>query len=246
MRLRLGVLSFVVLLVGWELLARLHWVNPFFTSQPTAIAEALTRAARSGELVRNIAVSLAEFFLGYFAASVIGVLTGLIAGRIPVFEYALEPFLVFIYSAPLIAFYPLFVIWFGLGGRTVVAITFLLAVAPITANTLSGMKAVNPALIRAARSFGAKEQDVLWKVVIPASVPMIMAGLRLGIGRALTGVVVSELFGATAGLGFSMAYYGGLLKTADMLASLWVIVVLGVICTQGLSAIEAHFDSWRT
>lgn len=246
MRLRLGVLSFVVLLVGWELLARLHWVNPFFTSQPTAIAEALTRAARSGELVRNIAVSLAEFFLGYFAASVIGVLTGLIAGRIPVFEYALEPFLVFIYSAPLIAFYPLFVIWFGLGGRTVVAITFLLAVAPITANTLSGMKAVNPALIRAARSFGAKEQDVLWKVVIPASVPMIMAGLRLGIGRALTGVVVSELFGATAGLGFSMAYYGGLLKTADMLASLSVIVVLGVICTQGLSAIEAHFDSWRT
>jgi NitT/TauT family transport system permease protein len=128
----------------------------------------------------------------------------------------------------------------------VVAITFLLAVAPITANTLSGMKAVNPALIRAARSFGAKEQDVLWKVVIPASVPMIMAGLRLGIGRALTGVVVSELFGATAGLGFSMAYYGGLLKTADMLASLSVIVVLGVICTQGLSAIEAHFDSWRT
>jgi NitT/TauT family transport system permease protein len=75
---------------------------------------------------------------------------------------------------------------------------------------------------------------------------MVIAGLRLGIGRALMGVVVGELFGATAGLGFSIAYYGALLKTTDMIASLVVIVLVGVLCTQGLSALEARVDSWRT
>ena len=81
--------------------------------------------------------------------------------------------------------------------------------------------------------------------ILPASVPMVIAGLRLGIGRALMGVVVGELFGSTAGLGYSISYYGGLLKTTDLIASLAVIVVLGVLSTQGLSALEARFDSWR-
>ena len=141
-------------------------------------------------------------------------------------EYALDPFLWFLYSAPLIAFYPIFVLWFGLGVPTVIAMTFLLSVTQIAASTLSGFKNVNPGLIRAARSFGATERDLLWKVVLPASVPMVIAGLRLGIGRALMGVVVGELFGATAGLGYSIAYYGSLLKTTDMIASLVVVVVL--------------------
>jgi NitT/TauT family transport system permease protein len=227
-------------------MARLGLLNPFFTSQPSAIAAALGEAARSGELFRNIAVSLGEFAVGYGAAAVIGILVGILAGRFRTFEYAVDPFLWFLYSAPLVALSPVFVIWFGLGTRPVIAIAFLLSVTPIAANTLSGIKGVSPALLRAARSFGAGERDLLWKVIVPASLPMVIAGLRLGIGRALTGVVVGELFGATAGLGFSIAYYGGLLKTTNMLASLAVIAVLGVLCTQGLSAIEARFDSWRT
>ncbi len=148
--------------------------------------------------------------------------------------------------SPLIAFYPIFVLWFGLGVPTVIAITFLLSVTQIAAATLNGVQNVNPGLVRAARSFGATERDLLWKVVLPASVPMMVAGLRLGIGRALMGVVVGELFGATAGLGYSISYYGALLKTTDMIASLVVIVALGVLCTQGLAAVEARFDSWRT
>src|SRR5207237_7880500 len=119
-------------------------------------------------------------------------------------EYALEPFLWFLYSAPLIAFYPIFVLWFGLGVPTVIAITFLLSVTQITASTLSGIQNVNPGLLRAARSFGATERDLLWKVVLPASVPMVIAVLRLGIGCVLMGVVVGVLFGATAGLGYRL------------------------------------------
>jgi NitT/TauT family transport system permease protein len=242
----LGIVSFASILLLWESVVRMGWVNPFFVSQPTAIAVSLIDAARSGELWRHFSVSLREFAIGYVASVIVGILAGGLAGRFRSVEYVLDPFLWFLYSAPLIAFYPIFVLWFGLGVPTVIAITFLLSVTQITANTLSGVKNVNPALLLAARSFGATERDLLWKVVFPASVPTVIAGLRLGIGRALMGVVVGELFGATAGLGFSISYYGALLKTTEMIASLAVVVVLGVLCTQGLSAVEARFDSWRT
>ena len=241
----LGIASFAVILLAWESVVRLGWVNPFLVSQPSAVAASLSRAARSGELGHNLAVSFREFAIGYGLSVVVGILAGALAGRFRTVEYALDPFLWFLYSAPLIAFYPIFVLWFGLGVPTVIALTFLLSVPQIAASTLNGIQNVNPGLIRAARSLGAAEGDLLWKVVLPASVPVIIAGLRLGIGRALMGVVVGELFGATAGLGYSISYYGALLKTTDMIASLVVIVVLGVLCTQGLSALEARFDSWR-
>src|SRR5262249_870426 len=162
---------------------------------------------------------------------IVGIFAGALAGRSRIVEYALDPFLWFLYSAPMISFYPIFVLWFGLGVRTIIVITFLLSVTQITASTLSGVQHVNPPLIRAARSVGSGEVDAFWKVALPARVPMVVAGLRLGIGRALMGVVVGELFGATAGLGFSIAYYGAILKTTDMIASLVLIVVVGVLCT---------------
>jgi NitT/TauT family transport system permease protein len=240
------MVSFTVILAIWEAVARLGWVSTFFISEPTMIASALAQGARSGELARSVGVSLREFAAGFGAAVVVGLALGVLAGWFRTVEYALDPFIWFIYSAPLIAFYPLFVLWLGLGPGTVIAISFLLSVTPIAVNTMTGIKNVSPTQLLAARAFGARPHDVLWKVALPASVPMIAAGLRLGIGRALTGVVVAELFVPSGGLGSSIAYNGGLLRTTNMLASLMVIVVLGVICTQGLSALEARVDSWRT
>lgn len=243
--LALGILSFVVIVAAWELVARAGWISTFFISRPTLIAEALAQGGRSGDLARSIAVTLREFAAGFGAAVAVGLVLGVLAGWFHTVEYAIDPFIWFVYSAPLIAFYPLFVLWLGLGPGTVIAISFLLSVTPITVNTLTGIRNVSPGLRLAARSFGARPHDMLWKVALPASVPMIVAGLRLGIGRALTGVVIAELFVPSGGLGSSIAYNGGLLRTTEMLASLVVIVVLGVVCTQSLSAVEAHFDSWR-
>jgi len=242
----LGVLSFVVILIVWESAARFGWVNPFFTSQPTAIAAALAEQSRSGELAGNLAVSLREFAVGFGAAVAIGLVVGVLAGWFKPIGYAIGPFLWFVYSAPLIAFYPLFVLWLGLGPRTVMVIAFLLSVTPVAVNTIAGIEQVDRTLLLAARAFGARPGDLLWKVALPASVPMIVAGLRLGVGRALTGVVIAELFVPSGGLGSSISYYGALLKTTNMLASLMVIVALGVICTQALSAVESRLDSWRT
>ncbi|HSF16079.1 MAG TPA: ABC transporter permease [Vicinamibacteria bacterium] len=230
----------------WEVGVLVGWLDPFFTSQPTAIATELVEQIATGELTENLAVSLGEFVVGFGSAIALGILLGMLAGWYRTLEYALDPFIWFFYAAPLVAFYPLFVLWLGLGPRTVAAISFLLALPPIMTNTLSGMKHVDPTLVRAARSLGAGKGDLFLKVALPASVPMVMAGLRLGVGRALTGVVIAELFGATAGLGFSISYYGSLLRTTEMMTSLVVIVGLGVLFHQGLSMLEGRFDSWRS
>jgi NitT/TauT family transport system permease protein len=241
-----GAAVLIAFCAAWELGVRIGWLDPFFTSQPTAIARALAEQLRTGELAENLAISLTEFAVGFGLAVVLGIGLGMLAGWYRTLEYALDPFIWFLYSAPLIAFYPLFVIWLGLGPNTVVAISFLLALPPVMTNTLAGVKDVDRVLIRAARSFGADNRELFFKVALPASVPIMMAGVRLGIGRALTGVVIAELFGATAGLGYSISYYGMLLQTTEMMASLVVIVGLGVVLTQGVGALEARFDSWRT
>lgn len=241
-----GLSTIALLLVAWELAVRLGWLDPFFTSQPTAVARTLAEQLRTGELRRNVTVSLLEFLAGFSMAVALGILLGALAGWYRTLEYAIDPFVWFLYSAPLVAFYPLFVIWLGLGPKTVVAIAFLLALPPIMTNTLSGMKHLDTSLVRAASSFGAGKRELFLRVALPASVPMVMAGLKLGVGRALTGVVIAELFGATAGLGFSISYYGSLLQTTDMMASLVVIIGLGVLFHQTLSWLESRFDSWRT
>ena len=196
--------------------------------------------------MHNLRISLIEFAAGYGAAIAVGLVLGLLVGWYKVMDYALDPFIWTLYAAPSVAFYPIFLIILGLGMPTVIAITFKLAVIIILVNTAAGVKNVDPVLIRAARSFGARRFDLFFKVALPASVPMMMAGLRLGVGRAFTGVVAAELFGSAGGLGASISYYGGLLKTANMLASLVVVSVLGVLMTTGLSIIEGRFDSWRT
>lgn len=241
-----GVFSFFVIFTIWELAVQLGLLNPFFTSMPSQISLGLVDQFISGELYRNVSVSLLEFLIGFGLAIIVGIGLGVLAGWYRIFEYVLDPFVWFLYSAPLIAFYPLFVVWLGLGKPTVIAIAFLLSVTPILVNTLSGIKNVSPDLIRAALSFGAKKQDLFVKVALPASVPMVMAGLRLGIGRALTGVIIAELFGSVAGLGHSIAYYAGLLKTNEMMTSLIVVVCIGVLFTQSLAFLESRYDSWRT
>ncbi len=160
-------------------------------------------------------------------------------------EAALEPFIWFKYSSPTIAFYPLFVAWLGYGRPTIVAIGALFALTPIYANTLSGIKNVDKDLVRAACSFGARPYDVFLRVALPGSIPIVVAGLRLGVGRALTGVVLAELFGASAGLGYSIAYHAQLLETTPMMVSIVAIILLGVILTQLLSWLERKTDSWR-
>jgi ABC-type nitrate/sulfonate/bicarbonate transport system permease component len=241
----LGTSSFVILIALWQLIVEVGIVDSFLVGSPTKVASALADQVESGVLLDQLKVSAAELAIGFLIAATIGVAGGVLMGWYGTLNDALDPFVWLGYASPLVALYPVFLLIFGLGSPTVVAIAVLLAVFPILINTRSGVREVDPKLVQAARSFGATDRQLFRKVVLPASMPMVMAGLRLGIGRALVGVVVGEFFVGDKGLGYSVAYYAGLLRTTDMIVAVVVIGAFGVVLTQLLTLLERRIDSWR-
>lgn len=241
----LGVLSMLGIGVIWQLSVSLGFINPFFVSTPALVGEEFLVQFRSGSTLRDIGATLYSFAIALGLAASVGIGLGVLAGWYRDVEAALEPFIWFKYSMPTVAFYPLFIAWLGYGTPTIVAIAFLFALTPIYANTLSGIKNVDRDLVRAATSFGARRWDIFTRIALPGSVPIVVAGLQLGVGRALTGVVVAELFGANSGLGYRIAYYAQHLQTTRMMVSIVIVIVLGVILTQMLAFLESRTDAWR-
>lgn len=241
----LGAFSLAVIGVAWQVLVELGVLDPFLVSSPSRIAGALWDQATSGILWRNIRVSALELVAALAMAIGIGIPLGVALGWYRRVSLALDPLVWLGYSAPIVALYPVFTLTFGLGSGAVVAMTVLLAIPPIVINTARGVRNVDRTLIRAARSFGAGDEQLLRKVALPGALPLVMAGMRLAIGRAFIGVVVGELFAGTAGLGWAIAYYGGLLETTDMLASVLVVTLLGVIVTLAVGVLERRIDAWR-
>jgi NitT/TauT family transport system permease protein len=241
----LGLASLLTILVAWQVLVAVGVLDPFLVSSPTKVARALWDQTTSGVLWTNLRASGGELIVTLVLATVVGIPLGIVLGWYQRLSEAFDPLVWLQYSTPIIALYPVFTLMFGLGSSAVIAMAFLLTVSPIIINTTRGVRNIDPKLVQAARSFGASDGELFRKVVLPGSLPLVMAGMRLAIGRALIGVAVGELFAGTAGLGYSISYYGGLLKTTDMLASVVVIGALGVLLTVAVGSLERRLDSWR-
>ena len=244
-RVILGTTTFVLFVLAWEAVGRTKLIPPIFISRPSIILQVMVRELIRGKLLFHMTTSLLELIWGYLISIVIGVPLGLLMGRYRKIEFSLDPFTMLLYSTPIIALYPLIIIWAGIGKTSIVIITFLFAVFPIIVNTFTGVQSVDPSLIRAARSFGAREGQIFYKIVLPAAIPIVIAGLRLGLGRALIGVVIGEMFGGTAGLGYLIAYSGAFFKTANLFASLLIVVLMGIVFTQALKKVEETVSRHR-
>ncbi len=242
----LGTAGLVGLAAIWEIAARLELANPVLISSPTAVAVALKDWAVSGVLLRDLGTSMWELAVGFGASAVVGIPLGVIMGWNKPAEYSLDPFLWVLYSTPLVAFWPLFIIWFGIGTKTIIILAFLFAVVQVTINTMAGVRGIDPILIRCANSFNARPIDLFLKFMLPGALLMIIAGLRLAVGRALIGVIIGELFSSNAGLGFHISYYGARLRFADVFAGLFMVVLVGICTTQLMRMVEMRFTRWKT
>src|SRR5437660_2099556 len=189
----------VVLLGAWELLGR--DINPVFGSYPSAIAEAFWQLARTGKLWTALLDSLRPFLLGYGLAIVVGIPIGLVIGRFRTVEAAIGIYITAGYAMPLVALVPLLVLWLGWGFAVKVAIVVLMSGFPICINTWLGVTAVPKTLIEVGKSFVAPDTVILRRIVLPATLPYIMAGIRLAGGRAVVAVVIGEVFTTTLGSG---------------------------------------------
>jgi len=241
----LGSMSMLLFLVIWELAVRFALVNPLFTSSPSRIAIAGFDMFADGSIYPHLRVSGSEFLLGFSLAIVIGVPLGIVMGWYSRVNAVLDPFVSALYAMPRIALLPLVVIWFGIGLASKVAIVFLGAIFPILVNTITGMRTINADFVKVARSFSASDRQMFMTVALPSSVPMLLTGLRLGLGHALVGIVVGEMYGATQGLGFLIAVAGARFQTDKVMVGIILIAALGVAMTELLRAIERRFERWR-
>ena len=235
--------SIVVVLIAWEVGGRR--INPLFMSYPTAILHAAVGMIGSGELLTALASSLRTLLAGFFTASLIGIVAGLLIGRYRFVDAATDWLVNAMYATPLIAIIPLVILWFGLGDSAKLFIVTILAVFPVLINTASGVRNIPRSLIDVGTAFAANERQVFMKIIIPAVIPFIMTGLRLGIGRAIIGMVAAEFFTAITGLGALIVKYGNQYDTASMFVPILILMLLGVALTSLVRKFEEMFAPWR-
>jgi ABC-type nitrate/sulfonate/bicarbonate transport system permease component len=240
-----GAGAVVAFLAVWQLVALRRLVPELFLPGPTDILNAFVAYVQKGQIWPDMWISGQELMYGFFLSIAIGLPIGVLMGWYKRLHQALDPFVTFFYSIPRVALTPLLIIWFGIGINSKIAVVFLGAVFAILINTAAGVRNLDPALIKAARSFGASDAQLFRTVVVPGSVPFILTGLRLGLGHALTGVVVGELVAAQAGVGLMMATAGATFQTSKVFVGLVIVASTGVIMTYVLSRIEQRFQSWK-
>ncbi len=244
-RLLLGMMAVGIFLGVWEAISRSGAINPIFLSSPTRMTARGYAMFASGEIYEHLWVSGAEFLWGYLLAVATAVPVGLAAGWYRRLNFVLDPFLAALYATPRIAFLPVIILWVGIGIWSKVAIVFLGAFFPICISALAGVKTVDHTYLKVAQSFRAGHAHIFRTIVVPSCVPFILAGLRLGAGRALVGVVVGEMYAATAGLGFLITVAGMTLQTDTVFVGVAIIGGFGVVCNELLSKAERQFERWR-
>jgi NitT/TauT family transport system permease protein len=240
-----GLLSILSVVVLWEVAARTVVKNPLFFAPLTAVVVRTLELWRAQELQVHIWTSVVEFFLGFVIASVVGIAAGVVMATSETVRDLFDPWVSMLYSTPIIALGPLFILWFGIGMSSKVAVIFLVVVFPVLLNSFVGLSTTDPNLIEAARSFGATTAQVFSKVRFPAALPFIITGLRLGVARGLVGVVVAELFGAKAGLGYLILISAQTFDTAALFSGVLILAFSGVVAVELLKWMERQLAPWR-
>jgi ABC-type nitrate/sulfonate/bicarbonate transport system permease component len=219
--------------------------NPTLLPSPDQVLEAAIQLTMSGELPRDIAASLYRVVLGFLVAAILGVGLGTLIGRSRTIEKVLEPALELMRPIPPLAFLPVFVLWFGIGESSKVAFITYAAFFPIFTTTTEGIKFVDILLIRAAQTLGATEREIFRLVVLPAALPSIITGLRVGFAQCLFVIVAAEFIAADSGLGFLINDSRSFFLMSNMLVGAATIGLIGFAFNSLLRRLEARLLAWR-
>jgi NitT/TauT family transport system permease protein len=228
--------------VAWELIGHLAGVS-FFPPLSTVLVR-LADMATSGVIFSSLGDSLLNLALGFAISLTAGLLTGVAMGRYRRVEAALGVYVYALLTAPSLVFAPIFFSVLGEGRGSIIAVVVMYAMFVIIINTASAIQSVPAHLVEMARSYGASERQVLLRVMLPAAAPMIMAGVRLGIGRAVTGMINGEMFIAVVGLGRIVTEAGGRFDGASVLAVLLVIIAVALGGVALVQVVDRRITRW--
>ena len=245
MKARFGtdILSILSLALLWEITGRL--MDSSLIPPLSRIGAAWWKLLSSGKLLSSLGLSLTTLAIGFGLAVLFGLVLGLLMGRFRAVEHFFDIYVNALMSAPMTAFVPVLILWFGLGVESRIAVVFLFAVFVIIVNTMTGVKQVDTVLVEMARSFGAREREIFFKIMLPAALPAIMAGLRLGMGRAVKGMVTGEMLLTLTGIGAMIMQYGSAFATDALFAVILTILALALLSMKAVHWLDRRMTGWK-
>jgi NitT/TauT family transport system permease protein len=246
LELTLPALTVVAFVAGWEALVDLRGIPPIYLPAPSAIVEYLLRMIADGSMGFNLGVTLLRIFAGFAVAAVAGVLVGVVMGMSRIAARVADPWIAALYPLPKISLIPLLIIWLGTGETYKIVISAVSAFFPIVISAYSGIRQADQGLIKAAKDLGANRRQVQMKVVIPAAIPSIFAGLHLGMGVTIILVVAAEMIGGSgeSGMGYLLIHAGQVMETEKVFASLVVLAVMGALVIKAQQWIDRRVAPW--
>jgi len=242
-RFEANVLSILTLAILWEVAGRT--IDSMLIPPLSKIGAAWWKILLSGKLLANLSLSLWTLAAGFFLAVFIGIMIGVLMGRFRGVEHFLDLYVNALMSAPSTAFVPVLILWFGLGVESRIAVVFQFAVFVIIINTMTGVKQVDGTFVEMARYFGAKEREVFFKILLPAALPAIMTGVRLGMGRAVKGMVTAEMLLTLTGVGGMIMQYGSAFATDSLFAVILTILIVAMITMKLVQMVDHRLTGWK-
>ena len=223
----LSIVLLIAFLAAWQWGPHLLGIPTFIIPPLSMVAEESVRMWHVSGLAMHTGITAAEVLAGFILGSLLGALIGYLIGMSPTAEFALSPYILALQIAPKVAFAPLFILWMGFTVYPKILVAILIVFFPVMVNVLSAIRTVDPDLINLARAFKATRAQIFWKIEFPASLPPLFAGLRIGSTLAVVGVVVGELVGGNAGLGYLLSFGEGQANTAMVFVSIVMLTVVG-------------------
>ncbi len=242
----LPLLTVACVLLAWEALVRGRGIAPIYLPAPSSIATYLVRMIADGSMPYHLGVTVLRILVGFSVAAVAGVAMGVLMGMSPTMARIADPWIAALYPLPKISLIPLLIIWLGTGETYKIVISAFTAYFPIVINTYTGIRQADPGLLMAAADLGANRRQIQMKVVIPAAIPSIFAGFRLGMGVTIILVVAAEMIGGSrqSGMGWLLISAGQIMETEKVFASLIVLAVFGVVVTKLQEWIDRLVAPW--
>lgn len=241
----IGLLSVVAVLCAWESMVAVRWLDPIIMSSPTRIGRAAIEIGSDPGFSTHIRTSAAEFAIGYASGAVTGALLGFVVGWYRRIRLVIDPAMTVFYVVPRVAWLPILVLWFGLGTVSTTAVVFLGVFFMVVLSTMAGVRTVDTGLVQAGRAFMASDWTIFRAIVVPSTIPSLIAGLRLGVGRGLIGLVIGELFSASAGLGYLIHVTAATLQIDKMFVAVLLVSTTGLVMNGLLTLAERRLEHWR-
>jgi NitT/TauT family transport system permease protein len=233
-----SVALLVIFLTAWEWGPGLLGIPPFIVPPTSMVYQEFIRMLTVNHLMFHAGVTAIEVLAGFALGSLLGAVFGYVLGISPVAEFALSPYILALQIAPKVAFAPLFILWMGFTIYPKILVAILIVFFPVMVNVLTAIRGIDPDLINLARSFTATRSQVFWKIEFPSSMPPMFASLRIGATLAVVGVVVGELVGGNAGLGYLLSFGEGQANTPMVFVCILMLTLIGGIAYVGVIAVE--------